>query len=200
MRKGYRHSKEAKRKMSEAKLGKNHPMYGKTHTPETRAKMSEALKGKTPSPETRAALSEANAGKNNPMYGKTLSPETRAKMSEAHQGKTLSPETKDAMSVAQTSKQRPLSAQDLEELLEETREKTPVFEARYAQCLKDIGAEGQLLKDVRELINKIPRMDKIEDGMTATTFQLYLDTLRTIRDRLIGRALKRKRKTKPATQ
>ncbi len=185
-RKGYRHTPETRAKLSEAN-------QGKTHTPETRAKLSEANQGKTYTSETRAKLSEAN-------QGKTLSPETRAKIGEANQGKTLSPETKDAISVAQTSKNRILSAQELEELLEEAREKTPVFEARYAQCLGDIKAEGQLLKDVRELINTIPRMDKIENGMTATTFQYYLETLRTIRGRLTTRAYGRKRKTKPATQ
>ncbi len=176
MRKGQRHTPESKRKMSEAKSGKNHPMHGKT-----------------PSPETRAKISKAN-------QGKTRSPETRAKLSEVNQGKTLSPETKDAISVAQTSKNRILSAQELEELLEEAREKTPVFEARYDEYFGDPEKEEQLLKDVRELINTIPSMDKIENGMTATTFQYYLGPLRVVRNRLMSRASARNRKTKPATQ
>ncbi len=209
-RKGYRQSPEHRAKIGKAHKGKTlspetrakigKANQGKTRSPETRAKISEANQGRTYTPETRAKISEANSGENHPMQGKTLSPKHRAKISEANQGKELSPETKDAISVAQTSKQRLLSQEDLEELLEETREKTPVFEARYAQCFGDIEAEGQLLKDVRELINKIPRMDKIEDGMTATTFQYYLDTLRTIRGRLKVRAAKRKRQTKPAIQ
>ncbi len=135
-----------------------------------------------------------------PRKGYRQSPEHRAKISKANQGKTYTPETKDAMSVAQTSKQRPLSQEDLEELPKEAREKTPVFESLSSQCFGDIEAKGQLLKDVRGLINTIPRMDKIEDGMTATTFQYYLETLRTIRGRLKNRASNRKRKTKPATQ
>ncbi len=148
-------------------------------------------KGYRQSPEHRAKIGKAH-------QGKTLSPEHRAKISEVNQGKELSPGAKDAMSVAQTSKHRPLSAQELEELLEEAREKTPVFEACCDEYFGDIGAEGKLLKDVRGLINKIPRMDKIEDGMTATTFQYYLETLRVIRHRLTHRASNRKRKTKPA--
>ncbi len=176
------------------------PRKGYRQSPEHRAKISKANRGRTYTPETRAKLSEANVGENNPMQGKTHTPETRAKISKANQGKTYTLETKDAMSVAQTSKQRLLSQEDLEELLEEAREKTPVFETRNDEYFGDIGAEGQLLKDVRGLINTIPRMDKIEDGMTATTFQYYLETLRTIRGRLKNRASNRKRKTKPATQ
>ena len=42
--KGRKHSKESKRKMSEAQKGKNNPMYGKHHTEETRRKMSKVRK------------------------------------------------------------------------------------------------------------------------------------------------------------
>ena len=61
---GFKHSKESKRKMSEAKKGENHPMYGKTHSEEARKKMSE----------------------NNARYwhGKSHSEEARKKMSEVH--------------------------------------------------------------------------------------------------------------------
>lgn len=51
--------------------GKNHPLFGKHHTAETRRKMSEAKKGKT-----------------SPMKGRHLSEETRRKISEARKGKT----------------------------------------------------------------------------------------------------------------
>ena len=63
-------SPETKAKMSAALKGENHPLYGKFHSPETKAKMSEAMKG--------------NAHK----LGKTLSEETKRKMSEAMKGKT----------------------------------------------------------------------------------------------------------------
>ena len=82
-KKGKTHSEETRKKMSEANKSKNNPMYGKTHSEETRKKMSEAKKGKTLSEKTRKKISEANKGENNPMYGKTHSEEARKKMSEA---------------------------------------------------------------------------------------------------------------------
>ena len=48
------HSEATLTKMSEAKAGKNNPMYGKHHSEEHNRKISEAL-----------------FGENNPMYGKT---------------------------------------------------------------------------------------------------------------------------------
>ena len=69
MPKGYKHSEEARKKMSEHHAdvsGENHPMYGKHHSEETLIKMR---------------------GKNNPMYGKTHSEESRKKMSDAFKGR-----------------------------------------------------------------------------------------------------------------
>ena len=56
---GKHFSEEARRKMSEAKTGENHPMYGKHHSAETRRKMCDAKKGKHRSEETRRKISEA---------------------------------------------------------------------------------------------------------------------------------------------
>jgi len=58
-------------------------MYGKIHSAESLALMSEAL-----------------SGENNPMFGKSHSAETLAKMSSAHKGKTHSAITKAKMSAA----------------------------------------------------------------------------------------------------
>ena len=44
--KGRKHSEEAKRKISEAMKGENHPMYGKYHSEEAKKKMSEAANGR----------------------------------------------------------------------------------------------------------------------------------------------------------
>ena len=46
-------SEETKKKLSEAKKGENHPMYGKHHPEETKKKISEAKKGKKMSEETK---------------------------------------------------------------------------------------------------------------------------------------------------
>ena len=87
---GRRHTPEARAKLSEAMKGDKNPNYGKKHTPETKAKMS-----------------EANKGEKHPNYGKKLSPEHRAKLSEAQKGekhpnygKKRTPETKAKISEA----------------------------------------------------------------------------------------------------
>ena len=59
---------------------------GAIHTPETKAKMSDARKDTPRSLETRAKISESLKGENHPFYGKTLSPETKAKISAAMKG------------------------------------------------------------------------------------------------------------------
>lgn len=74
---GVKRSEETKQKMSEAKKGENHPMYGKHHSEEHKQKISDALKAE-----------------NNPMYGKHHSDEAKQKMSDAKKGKHLSEETK----------------------------------------------------------------------------------------------------------
>ena len=105
---GGSHCEETRRKMSEAKKGKNsgekNPFYGKTHTPESRAKMSDSskghttwMKGKTHTPESRAKISESkkghtpwNKGKkvSNPHWlGRKHTDESRHKMSESCKGR-----------------------------------------------------------------------------------------------------------------
>ena len=81
------HTPETKAKISAAMKGENSPNYGKTPSPETRRKLSEAHKGKTHSEETRAKISAA-------QKGKTLSPETRAKMSATRKDTPRSLETR----------------------------------------------------------------------------------------------------------
>jgi len=73
-------SEETRRKIGEAKKGKNNPQYGK------RGKNSHNY-GKSPSEETRKRMSEAQKGENNAMYGKSRSEESRRKQSEALKGK-----------------------------------------------------------------------------------------------------------------
>lgn len=60
--------------------GINNPMYGRTHSEETRRKISIGNKGKIISEETRKKMSEARKGK-------ILSEEHRRKISEANKGK-----------------------------------------------------------------------------------------------------------------
>jgi len=67
---GKSHSNEARKKMSEAKSGESHHMYGKTHSKESKQKMSKSHKGKIISKETKLNMSNAQKGEKNGHYGK----------------------------------------------------------------------------------------------------------------------------------
>ena len=97
---GYRHTNEARAKISAAGMGKRHYMYGKHHSEETKRKMSDAHRGKHHSEATKRKIGEANSGERSPNYGKHLSKDTRQKMSAAHKGKHHSKETKRKISEA----------------------------------------------------------------------------------------------------
>jgi hypothetical protein len=62
-RKGEIKSEEIRRKMSEANKGEKNSFYGKTHTEETRRKLSELHKGKTVSEQTRKKLGIVSKGR-----------------------------------------------------------------------------------------------------------------------------------------
>ena len=92
----YRLSDETKQKISEALVGKmageNNPMYGKTHSEETKEKISKA--NTNPSEKTREKIRQTR-------LGTKASDETRRKMSENKIGKTHAPhseETKQRLS------------------------------------------------------------------------------------------------------
>ena len=73
-------SEEHKQKMSKAAMGDNNPMYGKEITDEHRARLIVSAKAKVFSPEHRANLSKA-------LIGRKFSAETRKKISEAGKGR-----------------------------------------------------------------------------------------------------------------
>ena len=81
---GKTHSDETKKKMSAASKGKPKPwLVGREVSEETKEKISNSNKGKFVSEETRKKISENHhniSGKNNPMYGKKHSPETIEKI------------------------------------------------------------------------------------------------------------------------
>jgi hypothetical protein len=121
---GFTHSEETKGKMSKlnkgennpsyGKRGKNSPLYGKSHSEETKKKMSEKAKGRCLSYDTKRKLSEANKGENNYWYGKSHSEQTKRKMSEAQKGennhnygKSASNETKRKISEAKKGENNP---------------------------------------------------------------------------------------------
>jgi len=104
-------------------------MLGKTHTAETRKKMSESHKARIITDEERAAISKRNSGANNPRYGTKLSAEHKAKLSRL--GWKHSEESKAKMSAARRGVARkPLS--------EETKKK--ISESRLAKI-----ASGEII-------------------------------------------------------
>jgi group I intron endonuclease len=94
---GLEWSEYTKKKMSDARKGSNHYLYGKHLSEDTKARISESLRGpKNPnygkhlSDETKAKISVSKVGKsagtNNPFYGKRHSKESLEKMSISKRG------------------------------------------------------------------------------------------------------------------
>jgi len=90
---GRTHSAETRKKLSDINTGKK-------HSPEQNAKLSAAMKGRTFSAETRHLISEQKKGEKNPFFGKTHSDEAKKAMSDKRRGykhplygKPRSPET-----------------------------------------------------------------------------------------------------------
>jgi hypothetical protein len=93
-----KHSKETRRKISEAKKGTQSHRKGKHHTEESRRKMSEHTRARDP--DIRKKNSEAHLGQIPWNKGKSPSTETRRKLSEINKGKSLSKEHRRKLSEA----------------------------------------------------------------------------------------------------
>lgn len=89
----FKQSDEAKRKISEAFMGEKNPNYGRVFSEEHRRKIGDSRKGKTHSEETRHKISIKNKGLKKPK-----SEDHKKKLSEANKGKKMSDETKDKLS------------------------------------------------------------------------------------------------------
>lgn len=96
--KGRKFSAEECAKISAALKGRTPSNKGKTHSPETRARISASLKGKSASPETRAKMGAA-------QKGRVHSPETRAKIGLGNRGKVISIESRAKIAVAARNRQ-----------------------------------------------------------------------------------------------
>lgn len=96
-------SDETRAKISMANTGENNPFYGKHHTPETRAKISQTNKAQGIKPPSRKGtiLSEEHKAKISASgKGRECSAETRAKISAANKGRKLSEAHKAKLSAA----------------------------------------------------------------------------------------------------
>lgn len=75
-------TEETKKKISLAQLGDKNHRFGKTHSEETKKKISASSFGKTHSEETKKQMSELNKGEKHPMFGRNHSEESKKKMGE----------------------------------------------------------------------------------------------------------------------
>lgn len=66
--------------------GANNPFYGRRHSPETRAKLSEIAQNRVFSEETKQKMSESKMGELNSFYGRQHSKESKMKISVSKQG------------------------------------------------------------------------------------------------------------------
>lgn len=80
-------TEETRIKLSKAKTGARHPMFGRHHTEEAKQKISEKI-----------------SGEKNPNFGKIFSVEHRRKIAESKKGKHPSSETRQKMSIAHSGK------------------------------------------------------------------------------------------------
>jgi group I intron endonuclease len=81
------------------------PMSGRTHSDESKQKISDALTGKNHSDESKQKISDALTGENHYNFGKTLSDEIKAKISDALTGSKCSDDTRKKISAAQPTSQ-----------------------------------------------------------------------------------------------
>lgn len=119
--KGYNHSPGGENPLV-WQSGENHPFWGKHHSAETRAKLSESHSGAKhrcygkPLPEiTRQRIGDANRGKKLPEWqkehlrqintGKKASAETKEKMSQSRKGHLVSEETRQKIRETKESRQ-----------------------------------------------------------------------------------------------
>ncbi len=83
---GWIPSIDYREKMSKSTSGEKNGMYGKTHTIESRKKMSEWQSQKKVSIETKEKMSSNRMGEKNSFYGKSHTDETKKKISNGRTG------------------------------------------------------------------------------------------------------------------
>jgi len=98
---GIRRSTETRKKMGDAKRGKNHPYFGTQLPFETRQKISCSLKGRIFSKETLEKKSKSMLGEKNHRFGKHLSVGEKENLSRKLRGKKRSNEFISKMKILQ---------------------------------------------------------------------------------------------------
>jgi len=91
---GYVMSDETKLKMSIANSGENNGFFKKSHSNESKEKMSQSAKGRIITEEVKNKISNSLSGENCFWFGKKLSEEHKKKLSERATGHSTSEDTK----------------------------------------------------------------------------------------------------------
>ena len=112
---GFKHSEETKRKVSESQLGVK---LSKEHC----EAISRGLKGRVVTQEHRDNISKANKGRISPMKDKKMSDESRLKMSNTRKGVALSENHKE--SISKSNKGRVFSEEHKANLRKPKKKKT----------------------------------------------------------------------------
>jgi len=151
---GFKHSEEAKQKISASLKGEKNHNFGKHRSEEARQKLSEAQKGeknhnfgKHRSEETKQKISEALTGEKHPFYGKTFSEEHRQKLSESKKGKYPSEETKQKMSEAKKGENN-ISSKLMLKQVYEIREKYIPKIYSYGKLAKEYGVTKRAIINI----------------------------------------------------
>lgn len=145
---GYRHTEEARKKVSEAGKGRvptaearanmSASHIGRIFTQETCRKISESQKGKVISLETRQRISISSTGRKHSqetkdkisVISRNISDETRAKLSAAHKGRKHTAESIDKMKALAPWRGKTLSLEHREKLSESHKGKVIPKEQR----------------------------------------------------------------------
>lgn len=88
---------EAKKKISEATRGQNHPLFGKKHTEQTKEKIGNTNRGKIRSDETKKKIGNASRGRPSWNLGKKTPKEVREKMSRTTKNQWQNPKFAEKM-------------------------------------------------------------------------------------------------------
>ena len=154
---GKTHSDETKQKLSELNKGEKNPKFGKIVSPETRKKMSESHRGKPKSEEIRRKFSIAKSGKNHPMYGKHHTEESKKKNSESNKGRIVSPETRKKMSEANSGEKSYMFGKHISEDVKRKLSKANSGENSATAVLN-----WQKVKEIRENIDNLTQKQLVD--------------------------------------
>ena len=154
-------SEEVRKKISEAlkglQAGEKNPFYGKTHSEESKKKISESQKGKHLSEETKRKMSESRKGRPSPNKGKPahnkgipMSEEQKRKISESK--KNISEETRKKLSDALKgrpahNKGIPMSEEQKKKLREKNKGKHHSEETK--QKMREAHQRRKMLKQLQ---------------------------------------------------